>query len=163
MKYLTINTFNKVPLTKNNLVLCDIDDTLITNKTIYLKHKLTNSDKPDIKLKLPSYIDKSGFINLLQRLKITESKLYFITSRNEKSCDFTNNQFKLLDIDINNYPVLYCGENHKSNIVKKFIDTNSYDNIIFIDDLTHNLRIMKKEFGDKVKCFLFKKNDCQDK
>lgn len=154
MKYLTINTFNKIPLTKNSLVLCDIDDTLITTKTICLKHK-TNTTKPNIKLVVPAYIDKNGFTNLLQRLEATDSKLYFITSRNESSIDFTTNQFKLLNIDINTYPILYCGTSHKSNIVKQFIHTNSYDSIIFIDDLMYNLRNMKKEFGDKVSCFLF--------
>jgi hypothetical protein len=159
MKYLTINTFNKIPLTKNSLVLCDIDDTLITTKTICLKPKKTNTAKPNIKLVVPAYIDKNGFTNLLQRLEATNSKLYFITSRNESSIDFTNNQFKLLNIDINTYPILYCGTSQKSNIVKQFIHTNSYDSIIFIDDLMYNIRNMKKEFGDKVSCFLFKKLD----
>jgi len=159
MRYSTIDTFNKVLITKNNLVLCDIDDTLITTKKIYLKPKQinTNSFKPNIKLQIPSYTDKNGFMNLLQRLQITGSKLYFITSRHEKSSDFTSNQFKLLNIDIDSYPILYCGENHKSNIVKKFINTDNYDNIIFIDDLRYNIHNMKKEFGDKVTCFLFKK------
>lgn len=157
MKYLPINTFNKVPLTKNTLVLCDIDDTLITNRTVYLKPKENNSNKPNIKLDLPIYIDKNGFFNLLQRLRITESKLYFITSRTEKSKEFTDNQFKLLNIDTNNYPILFCGQTHKSNIVKTHINVGNYNNIIFIDDLTSNLYHMKKEFGDKVNCFLFKK------
>jgi len=159
MKYLTIDTFNKVIISKKNLVLCDIDDTLITTKTIYLKHKKinTNSFKPNIKLQVPCYIDKNGFNNLLQRLEVTKSKLYFLTSRHEKSSDFTNNQFKLLNINVDNFPILYCGENHKSNIVKKFINTDEYDNIIFIDNLMHNIYNMKKEFGDKVNCFLFKK------
>lgn len=158
MKYLTIDSFNKIPITKNNLVLCDIDDTLITTKTVYLKPKAPESNKPSIKLDLPIYLDKNGFKNLLQRLKITESKLYFITSRSEKSIKFTNEQFKLLNIDTNNYPIFYCGETDKSIIVNQFIDTTTYDNIIFIDDLTYNLRKMKKNFGDKVNCFLFKKN-----
>jgi len=158
MKYLTIDSFNKVPITKNNLVLCDIDDTLITTKTIYLKPKSPESNKPNIKLDIPIYLDKNGFKNLLQRLKNTESKLYFITARNEKSIKFTNQQFKLLNIDTNNYPIFYCGETDKSSIVNQFIDTTIYDNIIFIDDLTHNLRKMKKNFGEKVNCFLFKKN-----
>ena len=52
MKYLTIDSFNKVPITKNNLILCDIDDTLITTKTIYLKPKSPESNKPNIKLLL---------------------------------------------------------------------------------------------------------------
>jgi len=103
-------------------------------------------------------LDKNGFKNLLQRLKNTESKLFFITARNEKSIKFTNQQFKLLNIDTNNYPIFYCGETDKSSIVSQFIDTSIYDNIIFIDDLTHNLRKMKKNFGEKVNCFLFKKN-----
>lgn len=158
MKYLTIDSFNKVPITKNNLILCDIDDTLITTKTIYFKPKSPESNKPNIKLDIPIYLDKNGFKNLLQRLQITDSKLYFITSRHETSSDFTNNQFKLLNIDIHNYPILYCGKCEKSSIVKNFIDFNSYDNIIFIDDLTHNIRNMKKELGDKVNCFLFKKS-----
>jgi len=158
MKYLTIDSFNKVPITKNNLVLCDIDDTLITTKTIYLKPKSPESNKPNIKLDIPIYLDKNGFKNLLQRLKNTESKLFFITARNEKSIKFTNQQFKLLNINTNNYPIFYCGETDKSSIVSQFIDTSIYDNIIFIDDLTHNLRKMKKNFGEKVNCFLFKKN-----
>jgi len=158
MKYLTIDSFNKVPITKNNLILCDIDDTLITTKTIYLKPKSPESNKPNIKLDIPIYLDKNGFKNLLQRLKDTESKLFFITARNEKSIKFTNEQFKLLNIDTNNYPIFYCGETDKSIIVNQFIDTTTYDNIIFIDDLTYNLRKMKKNFGEKVNCFLFKKS-----
>ena len=155
MNYSTIKSFNEVHLTNNNLILCDIDETIITNKIMLLKNK--NGNKPDIKLCIPKYIDKDGFLNLLQRLQMTTSKLYFITSRSKKSFEFTNKQFKLLNIDIKKYPILFCGTTKKSDMVKEFIKINEYENIIFIDDLKYNLYYMKKEFGDKINCFLFQK------
>lgn len=155
MKYSIIKSFNEVHLTNNNLILCDIDNTILTNKIIHLKHK--TGIKPDINLYIPKYIDKDGFSNLLQRLQMTNSKLYFITSRGKKSIELTTRQFKILNIDINNYPVLFCGETKKSDIVKECININKFENVIFIDDLKYNLYYMKKEFGEKVNCFLFQK------
>lgn len=155
MNYLTIKSFNEVCLTNNNVILCDIDETILTNKMMLLKHK--NGNKPDVRLCIPKYIDKDGFLNLLQRVQITKSKLYFITSRTEKSIEFTNRQFKLLNIDTKMYPILFCGETKKSDMVKEFIKINEYESVIFIDDLKYHLYYMKKEFGDKVNCILFQK------
>lgn len=155
MKFTTIKSFNEVCLTNNNLILCDIDETILTTKLILLKHKIGN--KPDVRLCIPKYIDKDGFLNLLQRIKMTNSKLYFITSRRKKSSEFTNKQFKVLGIDKKIYPILFCGETKKSDVVKEFIDINEYETIIFIDDLKYHLYYMKKEFGDKVNCILFQK------
>jgi predicted ferric reductase len=155
MGYTTINTFNDIPIIEKTLVLCDIDETLLTTKIIKL---VSNKDNKMVKLcYLPKYTDKDGFLALLEKIKITNSKLIFITARRSTFAQITYNQFKLLDIDKNVYPIFFCGETPKSKIVKKNINLNNFSNIIFIDDLKYNLYHMKKEFSDLVKLFLFQK------
>jgi uncharacterized HAD superfamily protein len=155
MGYTTINTFNNIPILEKTLILCDIDDTLITTKKIKLRSNKDNQNV--IHLHLPKYIDKEGFQNLLEKIKITNSRLIFITARSSRSTEFTYNQFKLLNIDNKIYPIVFCGDTSKATIVKKYINVNSFSNVVFIDDLKHNLYHMKQEFGDRIKLFLFQK------
>jgi len=155
MKYPIINSFNNIPIQQNTLLLCDIDETLLTNKSVSLVPNQNN--KPTIKLNLPKYTDKNGFINLLQKLHETNSQIYFITSRNIKYFEFTRRQFKVLGLNIENFPVYFCGDNPKGLIIKQIENINNFDNIIFVDDLKYNLKNVKHELGDRVKCFLFQR------
>jgi len=153
MGYPVLNSFNNVPITQKSLILCDIDDTLLTNKFV----KFTANKNNNLVINLPKYTDKDGFTNLLQKLQKTNSKLYFVTARNIKYIEFTRRQFKILGIDIDKYPVYFCGDIPKGIIIKKFINMTNYKNIIFIDDLKYNLDNVKKELGNRIKCILFQK------
>jgi len=157
MKYSIINSFNNIEITDNSLVLCDIDETLLTNKFIKLKPKENN--KPVIKMNLPKYTDKKGFLNLMQKLNRTNSKLCFVTARDIKYFEFTRKQFKFLGINIENFPVFFCGDTPKGLVIKTKINLTKFKDILFIDDLKYNLDNVKKELGEKVQCILFEKSN----
>jgi hypothetical protein len=157
MKYSIINSFNNIEITDNSLVLCDIDETLLTNKFIKLKPKKNN--KPVIKMNLPKYTDKIGFLNLMQKLNRTNSKLCFVTSRDIKYFEFTRKQFKFLGINIEKFPVFFCGDTPKGLVIKTKINLSKFKDILFIDDLKYNLDNVKKELGEKVQCILFEKSN----
>jgi len=157
MKYSIINSFNNIEITDNSLVLCDIDETLLTNTFIKLKSKQNN--KPIIKLNLPKYTDKTGFFNMMQKLNRTNSKLCFVTARDIKYVELTRKQFKFLGINIENFPVFFCGDTPKGLVIKTKINLTNFKEILFIDDLKYNLDNVKKELGEKVQCILFQKSN----
>jgi hypothetical protein len=152
MDYTIINTFNDIPVTEKTLVLCDIDETLLTTKKVELTTKEVKK-----KIYLPKYTDRNGFYNLLKKIEMTNSKLIFITARKITATQFTYNQFKFLNIDKDKFPIIFCGDTSKARIVKKYINLKNYSNTLFIDDLKHNLHDMKQQFDNIVKLFLFKK------
>ena len=154
MKYRVINSFDSIDIGDNSLLLCDIDETLFTNKLVRFQSK---ENKSIIKLILPKYTDKQGFLNLLNKIRQTDSKLYFVTARDIRYFDFTRKQFKLLGINLVNFPVYFCGTTPKGFVIKNQIKLDNFKKIIFLDDLKYNLDNVKKEFGDKIECILFKK------
>jgi len=158
MKYIITDNFNNIEISENNLVLCDIDETLLYNKIYYITPKTTiTTNTTPKKINLPIYTDKKGFDIFLEKIKKTNSKLYFITSRTEDLLEFTNKQFKLMNLDSNLYPVIYCGNIDKTIRVKENIDTSIYNKIVFIDDIKYNLYTMHCEFGDKIATYLYRR------
>lgn len=171
-----INTFYKVEIKSNTLVLCDIDETLLFYDEInseWWKKKIDyyiNVNKCDssnanrlalnewaehIKENYPKHTDKSGFENLLINVKDSKSKLIFITARYPDVKQITEDHFNYLGLKSSEYEVHYLGGSSKGQYIKN-IDTDNYDNIIFIDDLDHNITSVNEAFPNNNKLTIYK-------
>jgi predicted secreted acid phosphatase len=174
-----INTFDKITIEKNSLILCDIDDTVLrydlSLDDFYLKIKKTLKDSngwicnEDIKSlaledfadyrdsNIPFHTEKEGFERFERKIMETDSKLYFITSRSEKFKKITEEQLESIGIDSTKYPIYFTYEHKisKADYIKKFIDITNYSKICFIDDLPMTVQLVKKKFPH-FECFIYK-------
>jgi predicted phosphatase len=64
-----------------------------------------------------------------------------------------------LGINIEKFPVFFCGDTPKGLVIKTKINLSKFKDILFIDDLKYNLDNVKKELGEKVQCILFEKSN----
>ncbi len=175
----TIHTFDDVPLTKEGtLIICDIDDTLLRyerNLNYFyknLKHsfpELTETELTThasniyatyVKNRKPSPTDYDGFIRLMKRVLETKSKLIFLTSRNECSKEYTQQEFTHIGICYTYFNVYYTNnEMTKGHFVRDKLDMDGITDLIVIDDQTTNLKSIKQHFPI-AECyrFMYKKN-----
>lgn len=171
-----INTFNDISINEGTLVICDIDDTLLYYERnlsyFYKKIKATFPELTEdevlccattmygtyIRNRKPSHTDYDGFINLMKRVIQTDSKLIFLTSRNECSINQTKQEFKDIEISYQYYNVYYTNnQKTKGEYLRDNIDMDGINDIVMIDDLNMNLKSVKQYFPN-AKCYLFKRS-----
>jgi len=175
MTYNKINSFNRVKITNNSIIFCDIDETILKfskinrdwwNKRLKYYFKLTNSEELSeenayndwltyVQFNIPKHTDKSGLINMLSEINDKNSKIYFITARYSDIDELTYKHFSYLDLDdlINN--IYFVGNISKGNFLKNNFDLEKYNKIIFIDDNEKNLKDVKNKLGDIVDIYQF--------
>lgn len=149
-----------IDINQNNLIICDIDETILTSHKYYNK-KCTNISKKKkmylkIKSLIPLYTHKKSFLQMLKDIERKGCKLIFVTARPKSLEDITILQFDHLNINYNAYETHFVYNYNKGKYVKHFIDYSSFDRIIFIDDKIKNLIHMKKELDNNVICYQFK-------
>lgn len=169
-----INTFNDIALTKENpLVLCDIDETILTYKydiiDFFNRHKLISPDAPfeEIKqyalddyyiyriLNNPSHTDQKGFKTLLEQIEKLNGEIIFITARSIGSTEMTKKHFKILNIDYKKYKIHYLSNLiQKGEFIKKNICMKENQEVIFIDDMGDNIENVKL-LNPNIKCYQF--------
>lgn len=161
--YKTISSFNDVEIINSNtLVICDIDETLLTwnKKSSDFYHKVIDDfslidyvikpTQEEINKKAQQWLcmyhrmfspvmtDEDGFYNLLNRIEKTNSEITFLTARpkNSSTNNFTRKNFLDIGLDYNKYSIHYTDNNSisKGEYIKKNINTSNYNQIIFIDD-----------------------------
>tara|TARA_B100000963_G_C22597321_1_gene658500 strand:+ start:1006 stop:1527 length:522 start_codon:yes stop_codon:yes gene_type:complete len=168
--YTSINDFN-IPIYNNTLVICDIDETIMKFKGVTQKwwddkydsyNNLDNKNKICMKIWLnkiskmkPVHTHKESFLNMIQRIKNTNSKLIFLTARPPSLKPLTIAQFDFLNIEYVENQVHYNFNGDKGKYVLNFINYKLFDNVIFIDDRYHNLENMKNALNEKVTCYQF--------
>lgn len=168
-----IRTFNDIEIQHNTLVLCDIDDTVLAFDKIdkhwwrerfaYYYTRNGDYDFSDqavlkewiylIKTQAPVPVDTDGFINFMEKLVQTNSRIIFVTARTSELVDVTIKH--LYHIGITNPDVHYVGDMPKGDYIKNAISFTDFDNIIFIDDLEQNINSVERVFGDTVHKYLF--------
>lgn len=165
----TINSFNEINLHNlKTLIICDIDDTLLFQKKvcnyqnkIFVSLKRNNNDewtKKNLSLKI-THTDPIGFNLLLNKIKQTNSKLIFLTSRSIYIQNITKNDFTQIGLNYDNYKIYYTsGLILKGEYIKKYIDINKYEQIIFIDNDIHELNSIFT-YLNNVKCYQFVNNN----
>jgi hypothetical protein len=173
--YFNINTFDNISITKKNLIICDIDDTMMyfdaidrnwwkRQKSLYTIYDSDYDIKLEhimskwishIRINEPLMTDKIGFNNMMFKIEKTGSKMIFITARPNRLRQTTITQLHMLDIDTDASPVYLVGETPKGEFIQKNIDLHGYKKVVFIDDFIKNIDNVVEVFGDKIQCFKF--------
>ena len=169
-----IYSFDEIIIAKNNpLILCDIDDTILRfnynlvhfyneAKILYPKasdNELFNRANNDFYiyriLNRPFHTDLDGFNNLCERTQQVNGELMFITARSHFAEDTTKKQFKTIGIDYNKFKIHYLSNTiSKGDYIKKNINLEGREEIIFIDDQDYNLDNVKNILP-QIKCYKF--------
>jgi hypothetical protein len=178
MDWTEINSFDQIDINKfNTLIICDIDDTLLyfpglgPNKynqifqyysQIYLESEIATISTCNFWNNLlentePVHTDIAGFSSLLLNSYLYNNEICFLTARPgySSNIEFTSNNFKSINLDYNKFKVYYSHTIPKGEFIQSNIDLSRYTNIIFIDDLEHNLLNVKSIFGNKIQCYKF--------
>lgn len=174
-----VSTFNDIPIQRNTLVLCDIDDTVIVFEKLGKKwwrerfdyyYSLNGdfdfSEKAVLKEWIfcirsmkPSRIDEKGFNDFLERIDQTGSELVFVTARSPELSRLTLTH--LYDVGIMpKTNVHYTDSVPKGEYIARVIDFDDFEHVIFIDDMEHNIESVESVkkaylFGDKISTYLF--------
>ena len=158
----TIHKFSDIEIEEGKtLVLCDIDDTLLHHPFLNpcwtklitecfteklrletrrrsrtagaaIANEYIVSSIQDIPIK---HTDESGFFDLVKKIDALE----FITARTPYSSEFTKSNLQSIGVDPNLYKIHFAGNIPKGEYIQDRIDLSSYDSVLFIDDLNHNL------------------------
>ena len=154
----TINTFSKIEIHPNTLVLCDIDDTLLHHpllnhdwvsliKTFFcLRHVPILNRTPEkesdkyfdevLKSRQMQHTDRDGFFAMYDKC----AGFAFVTARQLCSKDYTYDNLRSIGIEPGNHiPVYFTGFENKGEYIKQYINLSKYDHVIFIDDQPRNL------------------------
>lgn len=175
MNYQIIHSFNDVKLKNNYLLVFDMDETILyyegicekwwTNKRkdnyelcfdhIKAETKTITEWENHIKDAIPNHTDADGFFNLLKQAKIFQNEVIIVTARNLEIKDVTIQHLNYLNIF--NIDVHFVAGGNKGSKINDVMNKkiNEYDQIVFIDDMDHNLKNVKEYFGDKVICYKF--------
>lgn len=172
--YTTINSFSQIEqIEHNSLIICDIDDTLLFwNKTPEDFIPMIKSFQPfitELELKLeceywlsiyintynPEPTDKEGFDLFLQKIRDSNSKLLFLTARNQNSQQFTEKNFKAIGLEYHDYDIYYTNNiMTKGEYIKNNFNITPYKQLYFIDDYETNIYSIKQFFPNS-QCYKF--------
>jgi hypothetical protein len=172
--YEEINCFDQVPIMfRNSLIICDIDETLLyfpnhynelfQNNISFYGNITTAIEKTNLQWTniidntLAKPTDFDGFLRLINRLQQTQSKICFLTARSghPENIEFTKKNFSQIDINYDAFTVLYSYMVPKGEYIKTHINLDSYSQIIFIDDMDHNLHNVYTNFGNRIQNYKF--------
>jgi hypothetical protein len=172
-----ISSFREINIdqTKPTLILCDIDETLLTWKKdeafFFNQMSKRYSNINDHQLVMlarnefmqyrstvpPTPTDIEGFREMVQTLGLHPiSKCMFLTARS--ASHHTPIDFEDIGIDYKAFDVHYTANQiTKGQYIKKYIDLSPYQDVIFIDDNMEYLHsVLIEELG--IRCFKFVHN-----
>lgn len=170
----TVKSFKDIPVERNTLVLCDIDDTVIVFEKLGKKwwrerfddYYERNGDYEfsekavlkewihQIHKEKPVHVDKEGFDDFVERINSTGSTLVFVTARTADLYCLTLHHLKQVGITPKT-DVHYTNDTTKGEYIANVIDFDDFDHIVFIDDMEHNVNSVKRVFREKVATYLF--------
>ena len=170
----TVKSFKDIPVERNTLVLCDIDDTVIVFEKLgkkwwrerFADYYERNGDYEfsekavlkewihQIHKEKPVHVDKEGFEDFVERINSTGSTLVFVTARTSDLYCLTLHHLKQVGITPKT-DVHYTNNTPKGDYIANVIDFDDFDHIVFIDDMEHNVNSVKRVFGEKVATYLF--------
>lgn len=171
-----IDTFFDVEIKPKTLVMCDIDNTLITwSKTreqfadqvcmanfisAYFKNApfirdMINRNYAEYCANTPPEpTDYYGFRDLEQRLERSGGELVFVTARWKEADQHTRTQLRLLGFNAN-YRIHYTdGSIDKGAYITQNINTGRFNHSVFIDDIPQVLDTVKNQHP-YVQCYRF--------
>uniref|UniRef100_A0A6C0BTM0 FCP1 homology domain-containing protein n=1 Tax=viral metagenome TaxID=1070528 RepID=A0A6C0BTM0_9ZZZZ len=171
---LSVKSFKEIPIQRNTLVLCDIDDTVIVFEKLGKKwwrerfddyyERTRNYDISDqevlkewvhqIQKGEPVHVDEAGFTDFMERINATGSILVFVTARSSDLADLTISHLKQVGITPKT-AIHYTNNESKGDYIANVLDFDDFEHVVFIDDMEHNVNSVERVFGDKVTTYLF--------
>lgn len=171
----TIKSFSDVHLNANYLLVLDMDETIIyydsmcknwwkdrwnSNFALFNDYDKAEEQtlidwKTHIANSLPLHTDETEFFNLLNKAKELQCDTIIVTARDSQIAELTHRHLKHLNI--NDIDVHFVGSINKALKINEiaYQQSKSYDRIVFVDDMNHNLDDVKTYFGDGVDCYKF--------
>ena len=174
---MAITSFFQVDVSHNTLVVLDIDETILQFPEIHEKwwhrkhkyysdligthdHKTINSLAYSDWLNYvtetnPVHTDKTGLFDLFERIKKSNSHVIFLTARFDDTEELTYSHLKYLGIS--EIPVHFTSMGPKGVHLNKIIDDKylHVENVVFVDDMDHNLHNVGTIVTKNVKRFKF--------
>ena len=103
----------------------------------------------------PTPTDNDGFINMMNKISMTNSKLMFLTARTKNYDKTTQKQFNDINILSYDYGIHYTeAKITKGEYIKQNINIEEWDEVIFIDDYLSYIQSVKTLFP-QIKCYNF--------
>jgi predicted secreted acid phosphatase len=175
----TITSFFQVEISHKTLVVLDIDETILQFPGIHenwwhkkhkyysdligggaYDHKTVNSLVYNDWLSYvteinPTHTDERGLFNLFERVKESNSHIIFLTARFKDTKELTYSHLKHLGIS--GIPVHFTSMEPKGDHLNRIIDDkySHVKNIVFVDDMDHNLHSVGTIVIKNVKRFKF--------
>jgi len=163
-----IKSFNQIPITKNSLIVLDIDETImafpsITNlwwRETYEKHfEITNDKKiarnlsiydwrEHVKITKPYLLDEIKLKKFLGKIKEKFCALVLLTARDPTMMKITQTHISHCKLDISPEQVIH-NENKGDALALIVQSYPEITNIIFVDDFEKNLIDVKTRFACK--------------
>ena len=184
ISFIIITSFAQIDLTNKSLIVVDIDETVLQypsigekwwkNKKEFYKtkydHETANNFAYEdwlkyIEITEPLHTDYIGLEHLFTKVYNTNSDIIFLTARHKNIDYITKNHME--QIGIKNIPIYYTGGKSKGTHLNKIYSEkyNYHNNIIFIDDMEHNINSVKQinyttntNSTVNVKCYKFELN-----
>jgi predicted secreted acid phosphatase len=165
----TIQNYDEIIINQPTLVVLDIDDTILkfdtlhknwwkntldNYKTIYDEFE-SNKRTFDDWVKIISnenakLLDEEKLFEFMQRIKDTNSEVFFITARDKSLTDITLKNLKECKLDITPEQVYHYWSKGKK-VLEVFQEKYSHlKNIIFVDDHMDNIEDVMSKFNDYV-------------
>lgn len=144
----TIQNYDEIIIDKKTFVMMDIDDTIIKFETLHKnwwKENQPNAIEKWLKIiqeETPSILDELEFSKLLDRIKLTDSEIIFITARNEKLRDLTYEHLINCGLNIDREQIYHSYP--KGKTLLEICEKNDFDNMIFVDDHLDNIEDVQK-------------------
>ncbi len=171
-----IDDYSKISIIPNSLVVFDIDDTLINFPELdknwwYDRFKynfdiVKNKEEADkltleewihkVKIMTPIAINSNGFSTFADEILKQNCKIIFLTARQIKIKELTEHHLKQCDIYIDSDSIFFS--ENKGEELFKILNQESYKNyfdIIFVDDMLHNLNNVYNKLNNKYKLSLY--------
>ncbi len=171
-----ISDYSEIKIAPNSLVVFDIDDTLISfpelekswwsDRFKYNFNLVNNKEEADkltleewihkVKIMTPKAINSNSFSSFTDELLKQNCKIIFLTARQIKIKELTEHHLKQCDIYIDSDAIFFSED--KGEELFKILNQKSYkdySNIIFVDDMIHNLINVYNKLNGKYKLSLY--------
>lgn len=168
MNAIQCDSFRDICIPNNSLVVLDIDDTVVLfkemgrawwadrEKELVLLHGATKGRELVMRewvygaqIHTPVLTDPDEFPHFLQRIFDASAHLVFLTARSAELRQLTEFHLSSCGICIESEQVYFSRE--KGLTLKAIVRSGGFHDVIFIDDMEHNLESVEKELKDAVR------------
>ncbi len=151
LSVINIHSFDHIRLrTQKPLILCDIDETILTTDENESENKTGSFSYGDI----PKHTDYYGFQRLIERVDKLNGEIQFLTARSAQYHYITRLHFDHIGVDYDSFKINYTDGGPKGEYIKKNIDLSGYGEVIFIDDRESFLMNVKTHHP-QITCYKF--------